>query len=175
MKSGSCNFLTHIFHILFLLCFVTPTIAQDDDYFEPKLRFGGSLGLAIGSGYTDVTIAPGAMYDINRYFGIGAGLQGTYVKQRNYFTSFLYGGSVIGVFNPIEEIQLSAEVEQLRVNLEGEDDLGKYERNFWNTALFAGVGYRAQNVTIGVRYNLLFNKRDLVYSDALMPFIRVYF
>jgi len=82
---------------------------------------------------------------------------------------------VIGLSNPLPQIQLSAEVEQLRVNLEAEDVLGTYKRDFWNTAVFLGAGFRTGNATLGIRYNVLFNENDRVYSNALMPFIRVYF
>jgi hypothetical protein len=41
--------------------------------------------------------------------------------------------------------------------------------------LFLGAGYNTGNVVLGVRYNVLFNENDYVYSDAFMPFIRVYF
>ncbi|MFL9843159.1 hypothetical protein [Flavobacterium rhizosphaerae] len=160
--------------------------AQNGNSFADHLRIGGSLGVAFGNGYTDISVAPGALYEFNQYFGLGAGLQGTYVNYKNYYKSVIYGGSVIGVFNPIEQLQLSAEVEQLRVNLTYDDDVTfpgpatptynrSHERNFWNTALFFGVGYRTNNVTVGLRYNVLFREEDRVYSDALMPFIRVYF
>ena len=77
--------------------------------------------------------------------------------------------------NPLPQIQLSAEVEQLRVNLDVDNNMGNYDRDFWNTALFLGAGYRANNVTIGLRYNILFDKNEMVYNDALMPFVRIYF
>ncbi len=158
--------------------------AQDEDDFWSRVRFGGGFGLGIGSGYTDVTLAPGALYEFNQYAGLGVSLQGTYVNQEGFYKAWLYGGSVIGIFNPIPEIQLSAEVEQLRVNHEFDERYYEdfvegsglsRQRDFWNTALFVGAGYRMDHVTIGVRYNVLFNEYDLVYSDALMPFVRVYF
>jgi hypothetical protein len=62
----------------------------------------------------------------------------------------------------------------LRVNVDYEGVLSG-SQDFWNTGLFLGAGYRAQNVTIGARYNVLFDKDKSVYSDALMPFVRVYF
>jgi len=72
-----------------------------------------------------------------------------------------------------EQIQLSAELEQLRVNQEfSEID---YSRNFWNTALYFGLGYHSDNVTVGIRYNVLYDEKDLVYSEAFMPFVRIYF
>lgn len=160
---------------------VSTISAQQSDFWS-KVRFGGSLGAAFGTGYTDVSLAPGAIYQFNQYVALGAGVQGTYVHQRNYYEAYLYGGSVIALFNPIPEVQLSAEVEQLRVNLNVDERYTEYygnvnfrDRDFWNTALFVGAGYAMDNVIIGVRYNVLFNDRDLVYSDAFMPFVRVYF
>ncbi|WP_159802432.1 hypothetical protein [Flavobacterium sp. MK4S-17] len=173
MKSGVHNFLTKSAIIIILFSF-NLGLAQDSDFWS-RVRFGGSFGLAFGNGYTDVTIAPGALYEINDYVGVGLGLQGTYVNQRRYYSSFIYGASAITVFNPIPQVQLSAEVEQLRVNLDVDDGFSDYTRDFWNTALFLGAGYRMENVTIGLRYNVLFKENDFVYSDALMPFIRVYF
>lgn len=47
--------------------------------------------------------------------------------------------------------------------------------NFWNTALFLGAGYRTNNATIGIRYNVLHNDNNNIYTTAFMPFVRVYF
>jgi len=176
MKTGAFKIaIKNVFIVLFAISTMLCS-AQDDAGFWSRVRFGGGLGVAFGTGYTDITVAPGALYEFNQYVGVGIGLQGTYINQKNYFTSFLYGGSVIGVLNPIPEIQLSAEVEQLRVNLDVEDQiLGNYHEEFWNTGLFLGAGYRMENVTIGGRYNVLFDEDDFVYSAAFMPFIRVYF
>jgi hypothetical protein len=109
-------------------------------------------------------------------FAAGVGLQGSYVKVDDrdlQYKSYIYGGSLIGLVNPVEQVQLSAELEQLRINQEFTNvDL---KNNFWNTALFLGAGYYTGNVTVGIRYNVLFNRDDLVYNEALMPFIRVFF
>ena len=142
--------------------------------FWQKIQFGGGIGLSIGSGYTDITLAPSAIYNFNRFVALGLGAQYTYVKQKDFYASNLYGGNLIGLFNPIEKIQLSVELEQLRVNV---NLIGSSSssQDFWNTGLFLGAGYRTGNATIGARYNLLFRKNDFVYSDAFMPFIRVYF
>lgn len=165
--------------LLFFLIFSHKAMAQDDTGFWSRVRFGGAVGVAFGNNYTNVSLAPSAIYEFNRYVGLGVGLQGTYIKDRNFNTtykSYLYGGSLIGVFNPIEQVQLSAELEQLRVNLDIEDYYrGQIEDNFWNTALFLGAGYRAGNVIIGIRYNVLFDDDDFVYSTSYMPFVRLYF
>jgi hypothetical protein len=94
------------------------------------------------------------------------GIQYTYSRQRNFYNSNLYGGSIITLFNPIPEIQLSAELEQLRVNVSGTGQ-NNFSDNFWNTGLFIGAGYRTGNVTLGARYNVLY--KDNKEHMALMP------
>lgn len=179
MKSG---IFSSSAKIVFLLTFSLSSIlvyAQDESDFWSKVRFGGSIGMAFGSNYTDITLAPGALYEVNEYYGVGLSLQGSYVSQDDIYESWLYGGSIINVFNPIPQIQISAELEQLRVNLDYDqaysDFYGIEDRDFWNTALYLGLGYRTPNVTVGIRYNVLFDEDDFVYSQAWMPFVRVYF
>lgn len=150
-----------------------PTTSKSD--FWQHVQFGGGLGLNVGGGFTNIAVAPSAIYNINKYFSAGAGLQASYVSVKNSYNSFNYGASAIGLINPIDEIQLSVELEELKINTSFESALGIPSKHFWNTGLFLGAGYRAQNVTIGARYNVLFNKSDSVYSDAFMPFVRVYF
>lgn len=159
----------------------TPSASTTD--FWNRVQFGGGLGLGIGSGYTDVTVAPGAIYNFNPYVALGVGLQGSYVRVKHNYESYIYGGSLLGLFNPVEQVQLSAELEQLRVNTTFDgyytDDYpnrrSPLKDNFWNTALYLGAGYRVQNVTVGLRYNVLFDDDKSVYSEAFMPFVRAYF
>jgi hypothetical protein len=147
-----------------------------ENEFWKKVQFGGGIGLSVGSGFTNIALAPSAIYNFNEMFAAGVGLQGSYVKVDDrdlQYKSYIYGGSLIGLVNPVEQVQLSAELEQLRINQEFTNvDL---KNNFWNTALFLGAGYYTGNVTVGIRYNVLFNRDDLVYNEALMPFIRVFF
>lgn len=148
--------------------------------FWNRVQFGGTGGLVFGDGFSNVTIAPSAIYPVTEQFSAGVGLQYNYAKSRDYFESQSYGISFIGLYNPIPEIQLSAELEQLRVNnkvyyYDYRDMLYSVTNNFWNTALFLGAGYSSGNATIGIRYNVLFNKDNHVYEQAWMPFVRVYF
>ncbi len=177
----------------FFLLFYFSNFAQESGNYTKNYdsaknwRFGGGLGLSIGSGYTNVMIAPSALYDINPYVSLGVGLQGSYInsKSRSFYinsvseyNSWIYGGSLIAISNPIPELQLSAELEQLRVNntyTYKDSELSKDTHNFWNTALFLGVGYNSGPVTVGVRYNVLYNSKDMVYGSPFMPFIRAYF
>jgi hypothetical protein len=144
-----------------------------ENQFWRNVQFGGGIGLGFGSGFTDISLAPSAIYNFNEYAALGAGLQYKYLKQRDFFASHLYGGSVIGLFNPIQAIQLSAELEQLRVNVNMEGS-NSNSQNYWNTALFIGAGYRSGSATIGARYNILTDKNN-IYGSAFMPFVRFFF
>ncbi len=142
--------------------------------FWKKVRFGGGLGLNFGNG-TSVSIAPSAVYQVNKYFSTGIGLQGSYVSLRDAYKSYIYGGSLIGLINPIDEVQLSVDLEQLRVNTTFDSSLSIPSIGRWNTALFLGAGYVSDYVTFGIKYNVLYKKTDNIYSEAFMPFIRVFF
>ena len=179
------TFNFHIFNtstlcLFFIFSFINMNAQNDPAPVAPnfwdKVQFGGGLGLGFGSGYTDITVAPSAIYNFNDYVALGVGLQGSYVSTKNLFSSAIYGGSIIGLFNPINEIQLSAELEQVRVNSTiKQQGFPDTKDHFWNTGLFLGAGYRAGNVTVGARYNVLFKENNFVYSDAFMPFVRVFF
>lgn len=142
--------------------------------FWSKVQFGGGLGLSIGNNATNILVSPSAIYNFNEKVAMGFGLQYSYIKQRNFYSSHLYGGSIIGLVSPIPEIQLSAELEELIVNTTY-DNRNLSSENYWNTALFLGAGYRTDNVTIGMRYNLLHNDNNNIYTTAFMPFVRAYF
>ena len=144
--------------------------------FWEKVQFGGGFGLNIGSRFTDITVAPSCIYNFNQSFSLGIGLQGSYVSSKNNYSSAIYGLNLISLVNPIEDFQISVELEQLRVNstimMIGAPNL---KDNFWNTGLFIGGGYGADDVVVGIRYNVLYKKSDFVYNTAFMPFVRVYF
>jgi hypothetical protein len=152
----------------------TSVVKQKSEFWK-KVRFGAGLGLNIGNNATNITIAPSAVYQFNNYVSAGLGLQGSYVSFKDSYKSYIYGGSLITLINPIEQVQLSFELEQLRVNTNFESNLFITSRSTWNTALFVGAGYVTNHVTLGIRYNVLFKESDNVYGDAFMPFVRVYF
>jgi hypothetical protein len=179
MKKNHFLAVSKPFLIFVSLFFFTSLWAQQNSYrstssndFWEKVQFGGGIGLSFGSGYTDIALSPSAIYNFNETFALGMSLQGGYISSKNYYKSYTYGGSLIGLINPIPQIQLSAELEQLRINTDynylGSD-------NFWNTALYLGGGYRSGNVTIGARYDVLHDDNKSIYSEAFMPFVRVYF
>lgn len=162
------------------LFFYSSALAQDNipapnqPGFWENVRFGGGFGLNFGAGNFQLALSPSAIYDVNEYLSFGPALNFSY-QSSEFFKSTLYGASAIVLVNPIPVIQLSGELEQLRVNNTFETSDGDIKSNFWNTALFLGGGFRTNNVTIGARYNVLYNNGDGVYADAWQPFIRIYF
>lgn len=174
-KTGSKSLLIVIIALISnaLLAQQQSITSNSSSDFWKNVQFGGGIGLGFGTGYTDITLAPSAIYNFNEYVALGLGAQYTYLKQQNYYASHLYGGSIIGLFNPIPEIQLSAELEELRVNI-NLDGSNSNSQDYWNTGLFLGAGYRSGNVTMGARYNVL-NDSNNIYGSAFMPFVRLYF
>lgn len=143
--------------------------------FWSKVRYGGGIGLGFGNNTFNAAVSPSAIYQANNLFAVGLGLTFNYSKFRESKLT-AYGGSLMTLFNPIRPIQLSAELEQLRVNrsfeVTGGPDL---EDNYWSPALFLGVGYSNRNVTVGIRYDVLYDEEKSIYADPWMPFVRVYF
>jgi hypothetical protein len=181
MKKNSAINLTVLLTIVFLFGLKREIYAQDTQVrktksdFLTRVQFGGGLGLSAGTGYADIMVAPSAIYNFNEYVSAGLGLQYNYIKQRNLYNAHMYGGSIIALFQPMEELQISTELEQLRVDRTFTDALENNTAVFWNTALFVGAGFRNGNVTMGVRYNVLHKDRENVYTEAFMPFVRFFF
>ncbi|MCK7589233.1 alpha-ketoglutarate decarboxylase [Subsaxibacter sp. CAU 1640] len=163
----------------FLVISTSLTFSQntrsDSNEFWKHVRFGGGIGLSFGDGFFSGTLAPSAIYEFNPQFALGIGLNGTYNSRKNFFKSTIFGGSLIALFNPIQEIQLSAELEELNVQRNWEDATGIADENYWYPALFMGVGYRTQNVAFGIRYDVLYDRDKSIYADPWAPFVRVYF
>ena len=184
MKKIHFSIVFKSFFVILISLFSNLINAQEENnvidnniQFWDKVQFGGGLGLGIGSGYTDISVMPSAIYNVNEIVAVGVGLQFGYLSSKNYYKSYIYGGSIVGLLNPIPEIQLSAELEQVRVNTDyrANNNRPSFSDDYWNTALFLGAGYRTGNVTIGGRYDVLFNEKRSLYGSAFMPFVRVYF
>lgn len=148
------------------------TSSQSD--FWQKVRYGGGLGLGFGNNTFNAAISPSAIYQANPQFAAGVGLNFNYAKF-NDNKLLAYGGSLLSLYNPIPYIQLSGEFEQLRINRTIEAVPNDIEDNYWLPALFLGVGYSNRNVTIGIRYDVLYDEGRSIYADPWMPFVRVYF
>ena len=160
--------------LLFLFFVFSTAQSTDPSPFWQKVRFGGGLGLGFGNNSFNLQLAPSAIYEVNTYFATGFGLQFNYSEFND--DRFLgYGATWLNFFNPIPMVQLSTELEQWRVNLSNDSFGTTLEEDYWLTSLFLGIGYRSNNVTFGIRYDVLYDNDRSLYADPWIPFVRVYF
>ncbi len=143
--------------------------------FWKNVRYGGGLGLNFGNGFFGATIAPSAIYEFNNQVALGVGLNATFNNQKDLYKTTVLGGSIIGLYNVIQEIQLSGELEQLNVSRRYDIKVNTPDDNYWSPALFLGAGYRSGNVIFGVRYNVLHDSEKSIYIDPWVPFVRFFF
>ena len=160
--------------LLFIGCTCFAQNQQPKNDFWNNVRLGGGIGFNFSNGGFNGSIAPSAIYQFNEVFAAGLGANINFYKFNNQ-KFWAYGPSAIVLANPIPQIQLSGEFEQLRVNSSIQTVGGTFESDFWSPALFLGAGYRTNFATIGIRYNVLHDDEDSIYLNAWTPFVRVYF
>ncbi|MFI1771116.1 alpha-ketoglutarate decarboxylase [Thalassobellus citreus] len=167
---------TKLLIFLIVFSFFYFSNAQDNaNNFWKDVRFGGGFGLNFANGFFSATIAPSAIYEVDNKLAFGLGLNTTFNNQKNVYKSTILGGSIIGLYNIINEVQVSAEFEQLNVNRRYNVNLNIPNDNYWIPALYVGAGYRQGNVTFGIRYDVLHDENKSIYIDAWAPFVRFYF
>lgn len=165
-----------IFTLLFMLFFSFgfSQSAVSQHRFWSKVSFGGGLGLNFGNNYHNITVAPSAIYHVNNNFSTGVGLN---FNASKFGSSSLqsYGISLNNYYSPLPYLQLSGEFEESRVHKNLGYDGANITDTYWYPALFLGLGYRMKNVTVGLRYDVLYDENKSIYGDPYIPFIRVYF
>lgn len=168
--------LKKMLFIVILIFAIKPCLSQNTNNsseFWKNVRYGGGIGLGFGNNYFNGSISPSAIYQVNDQFAAGVQLNFSYAKfDNNKLTA--YGGSLISLYNIIPAIQLSGELEQLRINRSFAFNGTNFKDNYWSPALYLGAGYVNKNFTVGLKYNVLHDERS-IYSDALIPFVRIYF
>ncbi|MDO1501885.1 alpha-ketoglutarate decarboxylase [Winogradskyella maritima] len=170
------------FVLTLFICFSNVVNSQNNNAeannFWNNVQFGGGIGLNFGDGFFSGTLAPSAIYRFNPTVATGLGLNASYSSQKNVFNSTVFGASIITLVNPINEIQLSAEFENLFINRNFEDgffDPNNNDDSYYYPALFMGIGYSTNNVTFGIRYDILYDENRSIYNSAFLPFVRVFF
>ena len=144
--------------------------------FWKKVTFGGGLGLNFSNSITTVSIAPTAVYNFNPKFSSGIGFNFGYSNFAiDNIKQFNYGASLIGLYNPFNGLQLSTEFEFMHVSQTQEFAGNKLKNNFNFPALYIGAGYRLNNITAGLRYDVLYNENKTIYRSPFTPFVRVFF
>ena len=182
MQIARFSWLKNLSILYFLLFIGVSSFAQNQSrsqngrsQFWNQVRYGGGLGLGFSNGGFNALVSPSAIYQFNDQFAAGLSLTFNYAK---YLESkrYAYGGSILTLYNPIHFLQLSAELEQLRINQTlAFSNAPSLEEKYWSPALFLGIGYTDRNFTVGIRYDLLYDNNKSIYLNAWMPFVRVYF
>lgn len=144
--------------------------------FWKKVSYGGGIGLDLTSDVFSINLSPSAIYRVNNSFSTGAGVNFGYSNfNLNDAKQFNYGLSLINLYNPIDSLQLSAELEYVFVNQSFEILDETIRTNFNFPVLNIGAGYRVGNFAAGIRYDILYDENKSISSSALTPFARFYF
>lgn len=82
---------------------------------------------------------------------------------------------MLSQFNPIPQLPLSAEFEQLNVSRKLDSRLGLENNNYWFLVLFLGAGFRSSKLTCKIRHDALYNEHKSINAnlDALCTGIRL--
>tara|TARA_R110000787_G_scaffold43892_2_gene107501 strand:+ start:80046 stop:80597 length:552 start_codon:yes stop_codon:yes gene_type:complete len=154
---------------------------QKSDFWQ-HVQFGGGVGLSFGSEFFSGTLAPSAVYRFNQKFATGVGLNMTYNSQKYVYESYVLGTSILGLFNVIPQLQLSAEFEQLYVNRSFKDNIivvgcntSDCDQSYWYPGLYLGAGFSTGPVTMGIRFDVIYDSEKSIYGNAYNPFVRFYF
>ncbi len=142
---------------------------------EKKLKFGCGFGLNFVGG-TSLSLAPNLTYKVSEKISFGAGIQGSYNKIKNLQNTTTFGGNLLGFYTPIKNLQTQLEFAQLWVSTTTEANAIEVKDQYWDSALFVGAGYTiGQKVTIGAKYNFLYDEDKSVYSSPVIPFVNIVF
>lgn len=155
-----------------LLLITSISYAQIDSKpkFWDNVRFGGGIGLGFGNNNTTIAISPSAIYTFDDTFALG--LTTSYLYNKNFdLNTNVFGAGLIGLYNPLNVIQLSAEFEQSFAR----QKLGMEKYNFDFPALYLGIAYRSGWFAGGLRYDVLYDSNRSVYATAFSPIVRFYF
>ncbi len=157
--------------IFLLFAFVSNAQQDNDPKFWDHVHFGGGFGLGFGSNQTTIAISPSAIYEFNEMFALGLGGSYLYAKN-NDLKSNVFGASIISLFNPLNEIQLSVEFEQLFVT---QKQLGFDDYTFDYPSLYLGAAYRVGWFAAGLRFDVLYDEDKSIFASPFSPIIRFYF
>ncbi|MGJ8743807.1 hypothetical protein [Polaribacter sp.] len=140
---------------------------------DKKWQFGLGFGLNFVGG-TNINISPNLTYNLSNKIAFGMGIQYNYLALKDIQKTTTYGANAIFMYKPSQKIITLLEFAQLRVTSKSEIDNSK--RKFWDSALFIGAGYNITNkITLGAKYNFLYDKDQSIYSSPIIPFVTISF
>ena len=158
--------------LLLFISFSATAFSQNDSIptFWDHVKFGGGFGFGFGSNNTTLAIAPSAIYTFNDQFAFGVTTSYLYSKNYNLKTN-VFGAGLVGLYNPFEFLQVSAEFEQSFAS----QKMGFEKEHFNFPALYVGLAYRSGWFGAGLRYDILYDENESIYASAFSPIVRFYF
>ncbi len=166
------------FYLILALLITSITFGQkkepkEKSAFWKKVHFGGGIQLNLSAAQTTLGLSPSVIYSFSDKFAMGG--SGTYLYSSLKYSDVNYhvfGLSTLTLYNPHKRIQISAEFEELNINIKS----NSISDSYWQPALYFGLGYHVgRHSAVGFRYDVLFDKEKSIYDSALMPFFRIYF
>lgn len=150
---------------------------QTDTALENNKRwfFGCGFGLNFVGG-TSLSLSPNVNYLVSEKVSIGVGLQGNYISIKDVQSTTTIGGNIIAQYMPVRILTTLLEFSQLNVSTKRETLAGEVKDDFWESALFVGAGLNvSRNISLGIKYNLLYDSDESVYTSPILPFVNVNF
>ena len=151
------------------------SIKTVDNPVEPakKLNFGLGFGLNFVGG-TSISLSPNLTYNLNDKFSVGAGLLFNYTGIKEVQKTTTIGANIIGNYYPVKKLLTTIEFAEMHVNRNM--IISNTKDEFWDSALFVGAGYQiTQKISVGGKFNVLYNKDKSVYSSPFVPFVNISF
>ena len=142
---------------------------------QKRLKFGCGFGLNF-VGSTNISLSPNLMYAVSNKVILGVGIQGSYASIKNLQNTTTFGGNVLMMYSPARKLSTLLELAQLRVSTKTETQTENTTNKYWDTALFVGAGFNITNkISVGAKYNLLYDKDESVYTSPIVPFVNISF
>ncbi|RMA58801.1 hypothetical protein [Ulvibacter antarcticus] len=142
---------------------------------QPRFKFGCGFGLSFIGG-TNISLAPNIAYQYNEKFSLGVGIQGSYSAIKNLQNTTTFGANIITQYTPIKLLTTLIEFAELNVTTKTETANGETEDNYWDSALFVGAGLNiTENISVGAKYNVLYDSDKSVYTSPVIPFVNISF
>ncbi|NND63661.1 MAG: hypothetical protein HKN48_10785 [Flavobacteriaceae bacterium] len=140
-----------------------------------KFKFGLGFGLSFVGG-TNVSLAPNVIYNASEKFSFGMGVQGSYTAIKDVQNTTTIGGNVIALYTPVKILTTLVEFTELNVSTKVDTPEGSEKDNFWDSALFLGAGINInEKISVGAKYNVLYNEDESVYTSPVIPFVNISF
>lgn len=149
------------------------TVTAKDSSHPKRLKVGLGFGLNFVGG-TNLSLSPSLTYNVTKNLAIGGGLLFNYAAIKNIQKTTTFGINALVNYTPTKIILTTLEFSEM--NVSSQSYISNTKNNFWESALFLGAGLQVTpKISLGAKYNLLYNKNKSVYTSPVVPFINVSF